>query len=120
MRIMKILMSSLLLFFTVQASASDAFAEASGAACIKMKACALEEIRNDSSMPPETKAMMTKMLDGMCAQMQSAFNNGLTDHKLYEPAVACMNSMAKLSCAQIKNGAETAECGEFGKVSQPN
>ena len=99
------------------AAGADDLVSASNDMCEKVKACALAEVA-ESDMTPEMRQMMEPMLAGMCDQMRQGVNEVPTNHQLYQPAVACMRSMAGLSCAEFRGGeVETPECLKYRELA---
>ena len=97
---------------------ADDLMSASNDMCEKVKSCALAEIA-ESDMTPEMRQMMEPMLEGMCEQMRQGVNQVPTTHELYQPAVACMRSMANLSCAQFQSTeVETPECLKYRELAK--
>ncbi len=104
---------------------SDDLTAATMALCEKVKSCAMAQI-SQANLTPEMSQMMQPMIDNMCANMQGNMADLPRGHALYEPAVACMRSMEKVSCAEMQSSSrpQTAECaayeekaGEFDKAS---
>lgn len=87
--------------------------------CEKVKSCAMEQIAEED-LTPEMRQMMQPMLDNMCASMQSNFGEVPTGHDLYRPAIACMQSMEKLSCEQMQtiDQAPTPECQKYQELAE--
>ena len=74
----------------------------------------------ESDTTPEMREMMEPMLESMCVQMRQGVEEVHTGHPMYEPAVACMRSMANLSCAdfQSEKAGETPECQQYRKLAE--
>ena len=87
--------------------------------CEKVKGCAMQQIAQED-LTPEMRQMMEPMLEGMCANMRASIGEVPTGHTLYQPAVACMRSMSKLSCEQMQNPEQmqTPACEEYQKKVQ--
>ena len=97
-------------------AAANEFGEHALSLCEKVKGCALEQM-GAQDLTPQMRQSITPMLENMCVSMQGQFQEVPTDHELYEPAVACMKSMAALSCGQLMEGeAETAQCREYQEM----
>ena len=94
---------------------AEPFEQAANALCEKSKMCAKasmvgEEIR------PEMMAMINQQLEGMCGSMLASFQaSGMESHALYKPAVACMKSMAVLSCEELEADTSTPACDAYHK-----
>ena len=88
--------------------------EASLALCEKVKGCALEQLAQEE-MAPEMRQMMEPMLNGMCQAVRAQITEVPSGHPLYGPALACMESMTNLSCADLQSGEEisTPACEEY-------
>ena len=87
--------------------------------CEKVKACSMSQIA-EADMTPEMKQMMEPMLDSMCETMQAGVKEVPTGHELYQPAVACMRSMADLSCAdfQDESKVQTPACMKYQEMAE--
>ncbi len=104
--------------FPFGAAQADAYTDAAGAACERMKSCALEQM---GEVPPEMRPMIEASLDGLCVQMQHPENYAgfSRQHPLYDPATACMKSIAGLSCEQMdQQGGETPECKRLNELAK--
>lgn len=100
-------------------AAADDLLSAANDMCEKVKSCSLAQIA-ESDMTPEMRQMMEPMLESMCDSMRQGVQEVPTGHELYEPAVACMRSMANLSCDayQSGDGAETPECKTYQAMAE--
>lgn len=87
--------------------------------CEKVKACSMAQIE-ESDMTPEMRQMMEPMLENMCASMRAGVQEVPREHDLYQPAVACMRSMAQLSCDDFQDGDRvvTPECRKYQEMVQ--
>ncbi len=92
---------------------------ASMALCEKVKECALAQLANED-MAPEMRQMMEPMLNSMCQSVGAQVTEVPTGHPLYAPAVACMESMTGLSCAELQGGndVKTPECEEYRRQAE--
>lgn len=98
------------------ALAQNELQQAADALCQKVRGCALAQVRQED-MTPEMQAMMEPMLKSMCASMTAGIEDAPVDHKLYQPAVACMRSMADLSCEQMETLDDgTPECRRYQEI----
>lgn len=99
------------------ANSADDFETASTAACEKFKSCAMAEMAGQEGITPQMKQMLEGMIAGVCDNMM---NMGQVEqfNDLREPATACMNSMARLSCKQLDGDVETDECKTFEKLAK--
>jgi hypothetical protein len=52
----------------------------------------------------------------MCLGMVESYDKALKHHDLYEPALACYQSMEKQSCDATED--ETAACKRFGELAE--
>ena len=97
---------------------SDSLESAGADLCEKVKTCALAEI-DKQDMTPEMREMMEPMLENMCVGMRQGMDQVPMDHQLYKPAVACMRSMANLSCTQLQDGnqVQTPECVKYQEMA---
>lgn len=111
-----LLVSSLL----APAAGAEEIADVALALCEKVKACSMAEIEEED-LTPEMRQMMQPMLDNMCANMNARVQDVPTGHALYEPAVACMRSMAALSCEQMQSQqVNTPACQAYEKMVNEN
>ncbi len=109
----------LLIALAVSLPASgDDLLSAAEAMCEKVKSCSMAQI-NEADMTPELRQMMEPMLESMCEQMRQGVQQVPAGHPLYQPAVACMRSMANLACDAYLDGdsVETAECMQYRKLA---
>lgn len=108
-----------LLFVSASANANSAqdFEQASKSACEKLKSCAMAEMVQEEGITPEMRKMIQGMVDGLCENIMS-FEQIEPFDDLYQPATACMNSMAALSCSQIEDDVKTNECDEFEAIAK--
>tara|TARA_R110000823_G_scaffold295738_3_gene415563 strand:+ start:10414 stop:10827 length:414 start_codon:yes stop_codon:yes gene_type:complete len=93
---------------------ADELTAATTALCEKVKSCAMAQM-SQANLTPEMSQMMQPMIDNMCADMQGKVAVVAEGHALYEPAVACMRSLEKTSCAEMQSSskAPTAECAAY-------
>ena len=98
---------------------SDDMAGSALRLCEKVKGCALEQIAQED-FTPEMRQMMEPMLDNMCVQVQSQITQVPTGHSLYDPALACMQSMEALSCEALRDGsqAKTPQCQAYEEAAR--
>lgn len=98
---------------------ADSLESAANDLCEKVKSCSLAEL-NQQDLTPEMKAMLEPMLQNMCAAMREGIREVPVEHDLYDPAVACMRSMAGLSCTEFNNGStvETPECVKYRDMAE--
>lgn len=98
---------------------ADEITDSALALCEKVKACSMAQI-NEEDLTPELRQMMEPMLENMCANMQSRVQAVPQGHALYDPAVACMDSMSTLSCEQMMDSEQalTPECSEYEKLAR--
>ncbi|NND66568.1 MAG: hypothetical protein HKN19_03175 [Halioglobus sp.] len=98
---------------------AEKMTEASLALCEKVKECALQQLQQEN-FTPEMRQMMEPMLSGMCQAVRAQITEVPTGHPLYAPALACMESMAQLSCAQLqgKDDTKTPECEEYRRQAE--
>lgn len=96
---------------------ADSFSEASEKLCEKIKFCALKSLEQ-KDLSPQMKQMMAPMMENMCASIQQNYNAALENHKLYEPATRCMESMQGLTCGDLQqaDGPITPECEAYQKL----
>lgn len=98
---------------------ADKMTEASLALCEKVKECALQQLAQEN-FTPEMRQMMEPMLNGMCQAARAQIPEVPTGHPLYAPALACMESMSALSCAELQGGDDikTVECEEYRRQAE--
>ncbi len=99
--------------------AADDLVSAASDMCEKVKTCMLAQM-NEADLTPEMRQMMEPMAASMCDQMRQGIGEMPTGHALYEPAVACMRSVANLSCEAFQEGssAETPECKKYRELAK--
>ena len=96
---------------------ADELADAAQALCEKVKSGAMAQMEGQE-LTPETRQMMQPMLDSMCTQVRSRVSAVPSSHALYQPAVACMQSMNTLTCENMQDAGEivTPECEEYEQL----
>lgn len=107
------------LFCSTSLALAAPMEDAAQALCNKVKDCSLAQIAEED-MTDEMRQMMEPMLENMCANMRAGVENVSSDHELYKPAVACMEAMAAMSCAEIQamDDAEPAACVEYRRLAR--
>lgn len=98
---------------------ADELADAAQALCEKVKSCAMAQM-DGQEITPETRQMMQPMLDSMCAQVRGKIGEVPTGHPLYQPAVACMQSMNSLTCESMQEAGDmvTPACEEYENLAR--
>ena len=98
---------------------ADSLADAANDLCEHVKACSMAQIAEED-MTPEMRQMMEPMLENMCAAMRSNIREVPEGHELHDPAVACMRSMAQLSCDDFQDGDRvvTPECQKYQEMAE--
>lgn len=100
------------------AAGADDIADAALGLCEKVKSCAMAQIAKED-LTPEVRQMMQPMLDNMCTDMQAKVQAVPAGHAMYDSAVACMRSMAALSCEDMQAmGGNTPACQDYEKVTR--
>ncbi len=104
--------------FSITGFAED-YTDTSLALCEKVKSCALAQM-GEQEITPEVRQMMQPMLDNMCSNMLVNLPEVAKDHTMYKPALACMNSMAALSCEEMQgqNSSATPACEEYEELAE--
>ncbi len=92
--------------------------EAATELCEKVKACSMAHIA-EADLTPEVRQMMEPMLQNMCETMRAGVREVPLDHKLYQPSVDCMRSMADLSCKDFENEQrlQTPACENYKRLA---
>ncbi|GAB2680952.1 hypothetical protein GCM10027170_08810 [Aliiglaciecola aliphaticivorans] len=86
--------------------------EASIRLCDHIKVCVKEKMVASDEVPPEMRAMVDGMVDNMCKSMMDV--NAVKGNAEYEDsAIACIDSITKLSCEEIENAGQTPACVTF-------
>lgn len=100
-------------------ASADELLSAASDMCEKVKACSLAQIA-ESDMTPELRQMMEPMLESMCEQMRQGVQQVPAGHPMYQPSVACMRSMAELSCAdfQDEDAVDTPACKQYREIAE--
>lgn len=98
---------------------AEKLAEAGLALCEKVKECALQQLAQED-FTPEMRQMMEPMLNDMCQAARAQIPAVSSEHSLYAPTLACMQSMSALSCAQLQGGKDitTPECEEYRRQAE--
>lgn len=99
--------------------AATSLNEATDTLCVKIKACATAQLKQQD-LPPAMLQMMTAMFDETCTSTIAPYADKATNAGLEEKAIACIESINKLSCSTIINraGSETGECKALEKAAQ--
>lgn len=103
----------------VPAAHADELADAAQKLCEKVKSCAMAQMEGQE-LTPETRQMMQPMLDSMCTQVRGRIGEVPTGHPLYQPAVACMQSMNSLTCESMQDSGDmvTPACEEYESLAR--
>ncbi|MEM9255593.1 MAG: hypothetical protein AAGA91_09095 [Pseudomonadota bacterium] len=98
---------------------AEELTEAALGLCERVKACSIEQLQEEE-LTPEMRQMLQPMLDNMCEQVKGNMGDVPTGHALYKPALACMQSMEKLSCEVLMSPDQepTAECQRYRTAAQ--
>ncbi|ODN70044.1 hypothetical protein [Methylobrevis pamukkalensis] len=96
-------------------AAAEDLAEATSQLCAKVKGCVSAEIATATDMSDAQKAEATRSLDTMCAAIEQSFSIATRQHRLNDPALACVRSMNALDCAELMgvDGPMTVDCETF-------
>ena len=100
-------------------SVADDLTDAAEGLCDTIKTCALEAVAGQD-LTDELRTKMAPVMDNSCAEMRSQVQTVPPGHKLYQPAVGCLRSMASLSCPQLQNSGEvkTPACTEYDRLAK--
>ena len=114
---MKKIILGLMLIMLTQPVFADELSDSLKGYCEKMKQCAKAQMSvvDMQGMPEGMMQMMEQSLNSMCAGMVESYDKAVKNHDLYEPALACYQSMEKQSCEAMQN--ESPECQRFGKLA---
>jgi hypothetical protein len=117
-RIVRLALATTVLVLAPWVSA-ETLTEAAGRVCENVKQCMLAQI-DEADMTPEMREMMMPMVDTMCEAMRQGIEEVPTGHELYPSALACMQSLAELSCADFQEGdsAPTPACQAYQEKAQ--
>ena len=98
---------------------ADDMLSAADAMCQKIRACSMAQVA-EAEMTDEMRQMMEPMLDSMCEQMRQGVGQVPAGHTLYDPAVACMRSLASLSCTDLQdeNASDTQQCKQYRQLAE--
>jgi len=115
---MKSMVVSIVLLMFVQTVYADALADGLKDYCEKMKQCAKAQMSTEDmqGMPEGMMQMMEQSLNSMCDGIAEKYEQAAAKQDLYEPALACYQSMSKQSCETLHD--ETPECQRFGKLAE--
>ena len=91
--------------------AATSLNQATDTLCVKIKSCATLQLAQQD-LPPAMLQMMTAMFDETCASTIAPYADKATNAGLEKKAIACIESINKLSCNTImkRSGSETSEC----------
>jgi hypothetical protein len=95
-------------------AAADELSDAMENLCGKMKECARESMQGQQ-IPDNMKEMVDSILEQSCASLRESYGAAAQHHELYKPAVACMDSLHGVTCAEIQEHGQgaTSECAAF-------
>ena len=98
-------------------SNADELTDAAAELCDTIKACAMEAVAG-ANLSAELQAMMEPVWQSNCAELSKQVLAVPASNPLYQPATACLSSMASLSCSMLYNMSQvkTAECAEYEKL----
>jgi hypothetical protein len=98
-------------------SSADELTDAAQELCTAIKTCALEAVAGQN-LSAELRQKMDSVLEANCAEMRSRVQAVSASHKIYQPAVGCLRSMASLSCNLLHNmsAVKTPECVEYDRL----
>ena len=99
-------------------SSAEELTDAAKLLCDTIKSCALEAVAGPD-LTEELRQQMNPVLENNCAQMRSRVQAVPANHKLYQPAVGCLRSMASLSCTQLYDASEykTLACTAYDRLA---
>ncbi|MCX2979855.1 hypothetical protein EYC98_03145 [Halieaceae bacterium IMCC14734] len=94
-------------------AAADELTDASMALCEKVRSCVMAEMGGQIS--PQIQAMLEPTLDQMCETMKNQVTQVPADHEMYQPALECLQSLEKISCATMTSGEDfiTEPCRKY-------
>ena len=87
--------------------------------CAKIKTCGMQQAEAQG-LPPEMKAMMEGMVDGMCKTWMQPYAKSIGDAGLEKKAEACVDSVVDTSCEtmmQAQGEFKTEACEDFEKAA---
>lgn len=111
---MKYLLMTIALFSSASfATGEQEFQQQMDKLCEKTLSCA------KAQLPPAMQGMADHMMGGMCKAYDKAFEAALNpEHQgLYAAAQSCVSSMAALSCADLMDDPETADCQKYQEIA---
>jgi hypothetical protein len=113
------LQAFLLCALTVTTAHAEELSDAAQALCENVKTCAMAQLEGQE-LTPQAREMMQPALDSMCAQVQGRVSDVPTEHALYKPAVACMQSMSTLTCEMMQDPHKlrTPACEAYEKLAR--
>ena len=94
----------------------DEYNDSIEALCQRIKTCALAQMGEEAKdMSEQMKQMIAAQMETMCVGIKQQYTALARFHVLYRPAIACMRSMADLSCPELQSGKDdvTPECASF-------
>lgn len=89
------------------------FPAATGRVCDKLKLCAKEKITAQPGATPQRTEQALQLVDQTCAGLRRRYQAAMQRHALHEPAIRCLDSMARLDCPTLGQGSSTAECQQL-------
>lgn len=93
---------------------ADSITEAANNMCNHLKVCIKGNIDADSDIPPSMRQMLDNMANTMCESIVD-MSTAMAQKDLEGSAIACLNSVSKMSCAQLEGEIQTPECATYEK-----
>ncbi len=99
-------------------STAATLSNATNTLCTKIKSCATVQMQQQQ-LPPAMQEMMSAMLDETCTKTISPYADKATNAGLEKKAVACIESINRLSCGTLMQGSEvnTKACKALEKAA---
>lgn len=92
--------------------AAESVNQAANTMCQHMKVCIQGNLDAENDIPPEMRQMLDTMISNMCTSVVDV-STAMVQKDVEVSAIACLNSVTKLSCSQLENEIQTAECSEY-------
>ncbi len=105
----------LLFVFGTSPAGADALKTATLKLCEKLKHCVAVEFEKTQPLSEEMRTVLNDTMKEACDRIHGDYSIAYQQESLLAPAVACVESMAKLECGDLKgrDKPKTEECIAF-------
>ncbi|WP_018982018.1 hypothetical protein [Salinimonas chungwhensis] len=103
---------------TAPGFATGSFEQSAQNLCGKIQQCAYKEMGTQENITPQIRSMIEGVVDSMCDQYL-AQTNAVQPGEAQQAAVACLDSLAALSCEVLQSGQPATDaCNKFETMAE--